>query len=104
MPYTGLPIFASLLYVLGFYTEHTAAYTPQDAPYQNQPGQSGYNQCGTGYNQSSECQNVYGTFPLETSANLFHVFTADHRHLTAISQHSSGFLLVGTTIPRFDRG
>ncbi|KAI6116277.1 hypothetical protein F5141DRAFT_1001227 [Pisolithus sp. B1] len=50
--------FANL--VLGHaHARHIAAYTPQNAPYQTQPGQSGYNQCGTGYNQSSECQNVY---------------------------------------------
>ncbi|KAH7886911.1 hypothetical protein F5I97DRAFT_1927198 [Phlebopus sp. FC_14] len=38
---------------------YTATYTPQDAPYRTEQGQSGYNQCGTGYNQSSNCQNVY---------------------------------------------
>ncbi|KAG6334968.1 hypothetical protein ID866_4124 [Astraeus odoratus] len=35
------------------------AYTPQNAPNQTQPGQSGYNQCGAGYSQTSQCQNVY---------------------------------------------
>lgn len=59
MPYIGLPILASLISVLGFHAGHITAYNPEDAPYQTQPGQSGYNQCGTGYNQSSECQNAY---------------------------------------------
>lgn len=58
VPMHASSTFASL--VLGHaHARHIAAYTPQNAPYQTQPGQSGYNQCGTGYNQSSECQNVY---------------------------------------------
>ncbi|KAI6019955.1 hypothetical protein F5J12DRAFT_814370 [Pisolithus orientalis] len=60
MPYASSIIFASLVLVLGYvHARHIDAYTPQSAPYQTWPGQSGYNQCGTSYNQSSECQNVY---------------------------------------------
>ncbi|KAI6040943.1 hypothetical protein EDC04DRAFT_2867451 [Pisolithus marmoratus] len=60
MPHASSTVFASLILVFGYVqTLHIAAYTPQDAPYQTQPGQFGYNQCGTTYNQSSECQNVY---------------------------------------------
>ncbi|KAL4066970.1 hypothetical protein V8B97DRAFT_2025289 [Scleroderma yunnanense] len=53
------PILASFLLVLSFHAGYIATYTPQDAPYQTQSEQSGYNSCGTGYNQTSECQNVY---------------------------------------------
>jgi len=70
MPYIGLPILASLISVLCFHAGHITAYTPEDAPYQTQPGQSGYNQCGTSYNQSSQCQNVYGESYLDTSAKF----------------------------------
>ncbi|EGO03855.1 hypothetical protein SERLA73DRAFT_165431, partial [Serpula lacrymans var. lacrymans S7.3] len=38
---------------------YTATYVPSDAPYQSEQGQTGTNQCGTGYNQTSECQNTY---------------------------------------------
>ncbi|KAJ8586795.1 hypothetical protein M405DRAFT_822789 [Rhizopogon salebrosus TDB-379] len=38
---------------------YSATYLPSDAPYQSEQGQSGYNNCTTGYNQTSECQNAY---------------------------------------------
>ncbi|KAM5543465.1 hypothetical protein V8D89_002716 [Ganoderma adspersum] len=38
---------------------YSATYTPQDAPNKSEQGQSGTNQCGTGNDQNSMCQNVY---------------------------------------------
>ena len=42
---------------------YTATYTPSDAPKISEQGQSGTNQCGSGSDQSSMCQNVYGASP-----------------------------------------
>lgn len=39
---------------------YSATYTPQDAPKTSEQGQSGTNQCGTGNDQNSMCQNVFG--------------------------------------------
>ncbi|KAH7923090.1 hypothetical protein BV22DRAFT_609952 [Leucogyrophana mollusca] len=39
--------------------QYTATYLPSNAPAQSEQGQAGTNQCGTGYNQTSECQNAY---------------------------------------------
>jgi len=38
---------------------YTATYLPSNAPVQSEQGQSGTNQCGTGSNQTSSCQNAY---------------------------------------------
>ena len=40
---------------------YSATYVPSDAPNQSEQGQTGTNQCGTGSNQTSQCQNVYST-------------------------------------------
>ncbi|KAF9225864.1 hypothetical protein BS17DRAFT_699963 [Gyrodon lividus] len=37
----------------------TATCTPLDVPYHAGQRQSGYSQCGTGYNQTSECYNAF---------------------------------------------
>ena len=45
---------------------YSATYLPSNAPNQTEQGQSGTNQCGTGNDQNSTCQNLYGaslTFP-----------------------------------------
>ncbi|KDQ09656.1 hypothetical protein BOTBODRAFT_36889 [Botryobasidium botryosum FD-172 SS1] len=39
--------------------QYTATYLPSDTPAQSETGQEGTNQCGTGYNQTSLCQNAY---------------------------------------------
>ncbi|KAI0259033.1 hypothetical protein BC834DRAFT_962684 [Gloeopeniophorella convolvens] len=38
---------------------YSATYVPTDTPPQSEQGQAGTNQCGTGFNQTSECQNAY---------------------------------------------
>ena len=38
---------------------YSATYLPSNAPAQSEQGQSGTNQCGTGFNQTSLCQNAY---------------------------------------------
>jgi hypothetical protein len=38
---------------------YTATYLPSNAPAQSENGQAGTNQCGTGSNQTSQCQNSY---------------------------------------------
>ncbi|THH00115.1 hypothetical protein EW026_g2356 [Hermanssonia centrifuga] len=38
---------------------YSATYLPSNAPAQSETGQSGTNECGTGSNQTSMCQNVY---------------------------------------------
>ncbi|KAI0251177.1 hypothetical protein BJV78DRAFT_1126703 [Lactifluus subvellereus] len=38
---------------------YSATYLPSNAPAQSEQGQSGTNQCGTGSNQTSICQNAY---------------------------------------------
>jgi hypothetical protein len=42
---------------------YTATYLPDTAPAQTEQGQAGTNRCGTGANQTSSCQNVYGQHP-----------------------------------------
>ena len=39
---------------------YSATYLPSNAPNQTEEGQSGTNQCGTGNDQNSMCQNIYG--------------------------------------------
>ena len=43
-----------------FAQTYTATYTPDDAPDKSEQGQSGTNKCGSGNDQNSMCQNVYG--------------------------------------------
>ncbi|KAI0293369.1 hypothetical protein B0F90DRAFT_1941084 [Multifurca ochricompacta] len=38
---------------------YSATYLPSNAPNQSEQGQFGTNKCGTGYNQTSKCQNAY---------------------------------------------
>lgn len=53
-----LPILAALSSAQ--YTgTYSATYSPSDLPDSSQQGQSGTNSCGTGFNQTSECQNLY---------------------------------------------
>lgn len=42
---------------------YSATYLPSNVPNQTEQGQTGTNQCGSGFNQSSECQNVYSMLP-----------------------------------------
>lgn len=54
--------FVALSLVLSGYAQsptYSATYLPSNAPYQSEQGQTGYNNCTTGYNQTSECQNAY---------------------------------------------
>lgn len=54
--------FVALSLVLSGYAQsptYSATYVPSNAPYQSEQGQTGYNNCTTGYNQTSECQNAY---------------------------------------------
>jgi len=39
--------------------QYTTTVDPNNLPLESQPDQSGYNQCGTGNNQTSLCQNLY---------------------------------------------
>lgn len=56
-----LPVFVILaLSLLGVRAQtYSATYLPSNAPQQSEQGQTGTNQCGTGYNQTSQCQNAY---------------------------------------------
>ena len=51
------------LYMLGFISSNrlsdTATYDPNNLPPTTEQGQTGTNQCGTGSNQTSQCQNIY---------------------------------------------
>ena len=50
------------LYMLGFISNRlsdTATYDPNNLPPTTEQGQTGTNQCGTGSNQTSQCQNLY---------------------------------------------
>ncbi|CAL1698993.1 unnamed protein product [Somion occarium] len=38
---------------------YSATYLPSNAPKTSEKGQSGTNQCGSGHNQNSTCQNLY---------------------------------------------
>ncbi|KAG2361830.1 hypothetical protein BDR07DRAFT_1408471 [Suillus spraguei] len=56
------PSFVALSLVLSGYAQsptYSATYLPSNAPYQSEQGQTGYNNCTTGYSQTSECQNAY---------------------------------------------
>ncbi|KAF8483818.1 hypothetical protein DFH94DRAFT_792501 [Russula ochroleuca] len=56
---TVLPL-AFLLANVGVNAQtYTATYLPSNAPAQTEQGQAGTNQCGTGSNQTSNCQNAY---------------------------------------------
>jgi len=56
-----LPVFVLLaLSLLGVRAQtYSATYLPSNAPQQSEQGQTGTNQCGTGSNQTSTCQNAY---------------------------------------------
>jgi len=56
---TALPL-VFLLARVGVHAQtYTATYLPSNAPPQSEQGQAGTNQCGTGSNQTSLCQNAY---------------------------------------------
>ncbi|KAH7910129.1 hypothetical protein BJ138DRAFT_1153648 [Hygrophoropsis aurantiaca] len=52
-------VFFALVVSLSVTAQYTATYLPSNAPVHSEEGQSGTNQCGTGSNQTSECQNAY---------------------------------------------
>lgn len=56
-----LPVFVILaLSMLGVRAQtYSATYQQPNLPNQTEQGQSGTNQCGTGSNQTSQCQNAY---------------------------------------------
>jgi len=56
-----LPVFVLLaLSLLSVRAQtYSATFLPSNAPQQSQQGQAGTNQCGTGSNQTSQCQNAY---------------------------------------------
>ena len=41
---------------------YSATYLPSNAPNNSEKGQTGTNQCGTGSNQTSQCQNAYSEY------------------------------------------
>ncbi|TFK73346.1 hypothetical protein BDN72DRAFT_198280 [Pluteus cervinus] len=43
----------------GARAQYSATYLPSNAPATTEEGQTGTNQCGTGLNQTSDCQNAY---------------------------------------------
>ncbi|KAI9441681.1 hypothetical protein H4582DRAFT_1403060 [Lactarius indigo] len=54
-----LPLFFHLGLVSVRAQTYSATYLPSNAPNHSEQGQSGTNQCGTGSNQTSQCQNAY---------------------------------------------
>ena len=58
----GLALFGASLPLLTQAQTYSATYSPSNAPDHSEKGQTGTNACGTGNNQTSECQNVYGAF------------------------------------------
>jgi len=53
---------ALLAIIAGFVTvnaQYTATYDPNNLPPTTEQGQTGTNECGTGSNQTSQCQNLY---------------------------------------------
>ncbi|KAF7795645.1 hypothetical protein EIP86_006810 [Pleurotus ostreatoroseus] len=55
----GLTLFGASLPLLAQAQTYSATYSPSNAPDHSEKGQTGTNACGTGNNQTSECQNVY---------------------------------------------
>ncbi|EPQ52291.1 hypothetical protein GLOTRDRAFT_112240 [Gloeophyllum trabeum ATCC 11539] len=55
----GLAAFSILLAASASAQTYSATYLPSNAPPQTEQGQAGTNQCGTGVNQTSLCQNAY---------------------------------------------
>ena len=58
--FPSAPLVSLTLASVVFAQTYSATDTPQDAPNKSEQGQSGTNQCGTGSDQNSMCQNVYG--------------------------------------------
>jgi hypothetical protein len=65
--FTTLPMFSTALPLVFLVARvgvnaqtYSATYLPSNAPAQSEQGQLGTNQCGTGSNQTSLCQNAYG--------------------------------------------
>ncbi|GBE83972.1 hypothetical protein SCP_0510310 [Sparassis crispa] len=57
--FTRTPLVLLALGALSRAQTYSATYLPSNAPPQTEEGQTGTNKCGTGYNQTSECQNAY---------------------------------------------
>ncbi|THU98211.1 hypothetical protein K435DRAFT_661366 [Dendrothele bispora CBS 962.96] len=49
----------SIFFSSSAYAQYSATYLPSNAPPTTEEGQTGTNQCGTGSNQTSMCQNAY---------------------------------------------
>lgn len=88
--------FVALSFILSALAQsptYSATYLPSNAPYQSEQGQAGYNNCTSGYNQSSQCQNAYGT------CNQWSMFIlALTCHL--VSQHGPGLVCLGASRTR----
>ncbi|KAH8994480.1 hypothetical protein EDB92DRAFT_1849454 [Lactarius akahatsu] len=55
-----LSVVLPLFFLVGVRAQtYSATYLPSNAPNHSEQGQAGTNQCGTGSNQTSQCQNAY---------------------------------------------
>ena len=57
-----LPLFFQLGLISVRAQTYSATYLPSNTPNQSEQGQTGTNQCGTGSNQTSQCQNAYSKY------------------------------------------
>lgn len=55
------PLVSLTLASIALAQTYSATYLPTNAPKTTEQGQSGTNQCGTGHDQNSMCQNAYRT-------------------------------------------
>lgn len=77
--FRSAPVVSLALASVVFAQTYSATYTPQDAPSKSEQGQSGTNQCGTGSDQNSMCQNVFGAFSI-THPFRGHVYAFSYKH------------------------
>jgi hypothetical protein len=65
-------LFYLLCLVFGIKAQtYSATYLPSTAPKTTEEGQTGTNQCGTGFNQTGQCQNAYSEWFGNDQESLF---------------------------------
>ena len=65
-----LPLFFHLGLVSVRAQTYSATYLPSNTPNHSEKGQAGTNQCGTGSNQTSQCQNAYSGYRVILGAGI----------------------------------
>ena len=82
-----LPLFFQLGLVSVRAQTYSATYLPSNTPDQSEQGQIGTNQCGTGSNQTSLCQNAYSEYRAMVDTTINKLMSPTHPLVNSVDDY-----------------